>query len=201
MQTTPMDPYGFFAGRMANETRDAAGIADRFRALMAEAKMALPDKSYGERPLQAREVTLHSTNGLSEGHLCADLIMFAAAEDRLAQAIIGNSRFSSRYHSLHGEWVLMLRIPRSEIAPFDDVDDRNQFEESPHAALSAAGLGGHGRNAIYVVLALADIGQAIERIGQVLARAAFAQGAMLHFLDQGLGGAILTAVPDHARTH
>ncbi|MDX8351600.1 hypothetical protein [Cognatiyoonia sp. IB215182] len=183
------------------EPFDAAGFAERFRATIADAKSQMPQQPYSAVPPDNREAILFKANKIHSDHRRCDLMTFTTSSETYGHAVLSGGRFSSRCHSLHDEWFLYLRIPRTSDTPFDDVSERGAIEDRLHDALSADGLGGmvaagHGQEAVYIDLAVTDVALAVERVAQTLGGEIYADAATLHFLDQGLQRLIIPAAPD-----
>lgn len=183
------------------EPFDPADFAERFRATIADAKSQMPRQPYASVPPDNREVVLFKADQIHPDHRRCDLITFTTSSETYGKAILSRGRFSSRCHSLHDEWFLYLRIPRTADAPFDDIGERATIEDRLHEALSTDGIGGmvaagHGQEAVYIDLAVTDIAVAVERIARTLRGEICADAATLHFLDQGLQQLILPAAPE-----
>lgn len=185
---------------------DPAAFQDSFLAEIACAKAALSDVPYSQLSIEDRSVVLFQVNQLSEDHRRSDLITLSAPEGPFAHGVLRSPRFSSRCYSLHDEWFLYLRIPRSPEASFDLVDERYDVEILLHERLAADGVGGfvaggHGTEAVYIDLAVTNVELAVARIGQALADKPYAQEATLHFMDSGLEFNVLPAVPTNPQFH
>ncbi|MEL6838604.1 MAG: hypothetical protein AAFP85_04890 [Pseudomonadota bacterium] len=180
---------------------DAIAFADSFRAAIALAKSKMPTTPYSAMSLKDRGMVLVKPSKMPADHPRSDLLFFVTTSSPYAEAVLLGGRFSSRCYSLHDEWFLYLRIPRSADAPFDDVQDRYDIEERLHDALSKDGLGGmvaagHGREAVYIDVAVTDVALGIERIAGAIQGEVYAEGATLHFLDEGVQDLVLPAAPE-----
>ncbi len=193
-------------GRKPQAAFDPAGFVDDVRAAIARAKAGAPDRPYAEQPIDDRQTMLAQTEGLPPGHRRADLFVLNTSNEAHAQAMLSMGRFASPTYSRNGEWFVYLAIARTAELSFDQVDDRYALESRLHAALSADGTGGWvaggtGRDTVYIDLAVTDVGRALERIAEVMATEPSAPNATVHFMDTGLEGLILPAVPPKATVH
>jgi hypothetical protein len=185
---------------------DAQGFRDSMREAIAQARAAMPERAYANRPIDARPVTLLQIDGLVEDHPRNDLFLLNTSNETHSHGMLSGGRFASPCYGRHGEWFLYLRIARTPETPFDQVDDRHALEAALHEALAADGTGGWvaggtGRDAVYIDLAATHVGRAIDRIAGVMAAEPSAAGATVHFLDLGLDDLVLPAVPPKRMVH
>jgi hypothetical protein len=179
---------------------------DTVRETIARARAAMPERPYAEAPYDTRQTVVDQLSGLPEAHRGADLFTLDTSNEAHAQGMLSMGRFASPCFSRNGEWFVYLRISRTPELPFDDVDDRYTLEARLHAALAEGGIGGwvaggRGREAVYIDLAATQVGQAVGRIGEVMASEPAGVKATVHFLDTGLEELVLPAVTEKVSVH
>lgn len=180
--------------RKSAPTFDPEAFKAAFASAVEDIRADLPVARRAEADLEGEQRTLIQCNELVPQTGRSDLIMFNTASESYAQAAITTTRFSSVNHSRHHEWFAFLRVPRGPETPFDDVDDRYVLEDRVHSALSGAGLGGfiaggHGREAVYVDMALDQIDGGLGVLAGALNETPGFADMSVHFLEAGLAEA------------
>lgn len=189
--------FGFF-GRRGADLFDPIEWQNTIRGMVRQTRAEMPEVPFAKVNTEARAILLSTELNMSPDHRRNDLMTFYATRETYLRGVLSGARFSSRCHSRHGEWFMYLRISRRDEVPFDHVDDRSLIEDKLHDLLSDHDLGGvagagHGRESVYIDFAVTDVGKAIALIQSDFRDADFAQGATLHFLDQGLAGIVMPA--------
>ncbi|MGQ0565904.1 MAG: hypothetical protein ACT4OK_12650 [Gemmobacter sp.] len=182
-------PLRRLTGRLA--PFDAAGFLDGFAAQVAAIRDGLPDPLAAQDP-QTRAATLLTIGSLPEGAGRDDLATFSTASMPYAESALEGRAFASCNHSRHGEWFAFLRIPHEGMPGLGtDVMVRAEIEDSLHAVLSRAGIGGmvaagHGHEAVYLDFGMSDLGRGLNLLASTFAARPWAGAATVHFLEAGL---------------
>lgn len=181
----------FGLGRKSQSEFDAAAFVAAFEGVVADITAGLPETRRADASVDGEDRMLMKFNAVADHSGRPDLIVMNAGSEAYVRAAISTTRFSSVNHSKRGEWFAFLRVPRTAETPFEDVGDRYALEEGIHDTLSAAGdggymAGGHGREAVYVDIALDQIDSGLAGLAQSLRdRPRFAD-MTIHFLEAGL---------------
>lgn len=189
VETNPVKRSFFSRLSKRNMTKfPSDDFVSRFHEMIEQVQTSMPDGPYS-KPRDDTEVSLLKLEDGGTGR--ADMITFTVASMAYANATLKTSRFSSVNHSRFGEWFLFLRIPRTVEFPFGQVSDRAEIEDMLQEALSIDQIGGvaaagHGREAVYIDLALTDIDCGLRVVNEKLKDHALFPEMSVHFLEAGL---------------
>ncbi|MCA2977194.1 MAG: hypothetical protein INH41_31380 [Myxococcaceae bacterium] len=170
----------------------AAAFVEQQRALLARRPA---------RPLQARDdegswaVVSFDPTAAREGRL-RDLTSAATPDLELLQVVVSGAPFASARFSRFGEAFLYAQV---EVPPDEGTRRRMQLEDALDAALAGSGrvvTAGTGARFAYIVLVVAELAPAVERVRATLERLGVPRRAWVRFLDDGLSAEWVGVFPD-----